>query len=397
MRCIGTFFIFPLTFDNIHSLSPSPRKRLGKSSFIQKHDSGKRPSQNILTTNELIALATKYKNRVPGSTQYRKAWNNWCTKAIDAIRYELSENLPLAADKEAFEILFYQLGVAADEGIMPPFSHAGARAAYALEFFSRARGLGDLFCEAHGTFYPLPEFWKQHIQNSPILGKEVQSSQYNITSIGGGPGFDFVGAALAATFHSDESSTIIQTTVLDYEEGWNDLVESMYTSTSEVLGTSKLCCTWGGKCDITKDIFHPDNNPCQILVSTTDLFICQFCIAENAKLLKSTKFVFFRDLFQGAKVGSMFVFTEITPRIWPDLYRVITMENLDMQVSFVKRGRIMMLYKRGDGYDDQSAKLCHQRNIISDADLELMLEFERIEQSHMKTVSRQRQHRNLSL
>lgn len=386
----------------------TPRKRLGKKSFIQKQEQGKYEHQsNVLSSDDLKELAFKYRHRTPGSVQYKKAWNNWSSKAIESIRYNLFMNLPYLPDKAAFEALFFNLGVAADEGRMPSFSDPGARAGYSLEFFSRARSLADLFLDTQDDdMNSFPCFWKEHINESPLLGGLVSKGEnirmYNITSIGGGPGFDFVGAALAASFCSivgfeekSQNASKINTVVLDYEEGWSSLVEAMHISTSNIL-TGESSCSWGGKCDITQSMSHKDNNSCRELVSTTDLWVCQFCVAENAKLLRNSKFIFFRDLFAKAKEGSLFIFTEITPRIWPEFYHMIESCNYDMQISFLKKGRIMLLYKKKIKNVEVTDRKIHTSDTISKQDLELLQSFESIGKAHDSNSSRKRQQRKMT-
>lgn len=403
--------VYLIVFTNIeeshlNAFSSVPRKRLGKNSFIQKQEQGKYKVQsNVLIPDALQQLALKYRNRTPGSAQYKKAWNNWASKAIESIRHDLFMNLPYLPDRVAFEGLFFNLGVAADEGIMPSFSDPGARAGYALEFFSRARGLADLFLDTQDDINSFPMFWKEHLDESPLLGGPVSSngennSIYNITSIGGGPGFDFVGAAMAASFSSivgvnqkSKNVSKINSVVLDYEEGWSSIVESMHVSTSNVLmGESFLSCIWGGKCDITKEMSHMNNDSCRELVSTTDLWVCQFCVAENAKLLRDSKFIFFSDLFENMKEGSLFIFTEITPRVWPDFYNIIENCDYNMQISFLKKGRIMLLYKRKKCNSKEDINQAFRNSeTISDEDLELIQSFESIGKSHDSNRSRMRQ------
>ena len=102
-----------------------------------------------------------------------------------------------------------------------------------------------------------------------------------MVSLGGGPGFDYVSAALATSFcsyytssssstnksSSQEQTAVIKATILDYEEGWADLVQTMANSTQYILQNSNLQCNWGGKNDITKSIFHPNNVACLELVN----------------------------------------------------------------------------------------------------------------------------------
>jgi hypothetical protein len=61
----------------------------------------------------------------------------------------------------------------------------------------------------------------------------------------------------------------------------------------------------------------------------TQLFICQYCVAENAVKLRQSNFIFFQQLFQTAEENSLFVFTETTHRLWPDFLDLIRQSSLD--------------------------------------------------------------------
>ena len=344
-------------FTNAFSSQATARKKLGKKSFIEKQERGK--LQKIASSTEIQELASKNKVRSVGSSYYLKAWRHWRTLAIEAIRFELSKNLPHPSDKAKFENLFFQLGVAADEGKMPSFSDKGARSGYALEFFCRGRNLADLFIL--DTLNPLHSFsdeWTSAILNTPlyegngissaIVESSFDTSSYNMVSLGGGPGFDFVGAALATTFNSNglTITSPLRATILDYEEGWSDLVTAMDTATRNILQQPNLSCKWGGKCDITKPMNDPSNIACRKEISSTNLWTCQYCVAENRNLLHESNFIFFKDLFELAPDGAIFIFTETTPRIWPDFCKLIEHHfKGDMEVGFNKNGRQMLLRK----------------------------------------------------
>ena len=329
------------------SVETTARKSLGKKSFIQKQERGLLKTAS--TPDEIKNLAMKYSSRNPGSKQYRKAWNHWLSLAVQAIQHDLSNNLPTPADKARFENLFFRLGVAADIGVMPSFSDPSARSAYALEFLCRARSLADLFLETLNPSDTFPNHWIDAIAETPMLGPngfQEDNEGYNIVSIAGGPGFDFVAAALAAEFCSHgKRHKPINTTVFDYEEGWHDLVDAMEISTKNVLQGSELSCNWGGKCDITKSLSDRVNSSCLAEVGSTQMFVLQYCVAENINLLRDSDYIFFRDLFEIAEEGSLFVFTEVTPRVWSEFYRLIDMHCTYMQITFNRGGQQLLLRK----------------------------------------------------
>jgi hypothetical protein len=281
----------------------------------------------VLSPSELRELAERSLVQTPGSNQYGKKWRYWSELCITSIRHHLSEALPCPPDPEGFDQLFYELGAAADRGEMPSFADAGSRSGYALEFFCRARLLADLIFNTSGSSL----FWEGALCEKYLLagqesetavngGLERPSRNCRITSLGGGPGYDHLSVLLADTYRTAANrNTRIETIVFDYEEGWGDLVESMNVATNKALENGNLSCVhWGGGCDITKPLSAPINAACQAEVSTTDIFICQYTVAENAKPLRESDFVFFSEMFETAKDKTIFIFTETTPRVWPD-------------------------------------------------------------------------------
>jgi hypothetical protein len=118
------------------------------------------------------------------------------------------------------------------------------------------------------------------------------------------------------------------------------------------------------------------------VLDSTDLWTCQYCIAENAVQLRESNFSFFVGLFSAAKEGAMFVFTETTHRLWPELMDVALAtihtekgKGMSFEVGFPgiggrnKTGRQMVLRKRKGA-------------IISEDQLALCEEFRRDSQMH---------------
>eukprot|EP00523_Entomoneis_sp_CCMP467_P019088 CAMPEP_0168813024 /NCGR_PEP_ID=MMETSP0726-20121227/4945_1 /TAXON_ID=265536 /ORGANISM="Amphiprora sp., Strain CCMP467" /LENGTH=234 /DNA_ID=CAMNT_0008865141 /DNA_START=10 /DNA_END=711 /DNA_ORIENTATION=- len=171
----------------------------------------------------------------------------------------------------------------------------------------------------------------------------------------------------------------IHTCVMDYEEGWQDLVVAMNQSTNTILlqqqqeqqqqdKPQQLSCEWGGKCDITKPLpqtlpldvngstMSSTNAACLSQIQQANLIICQYCVAENAKLLLQSDYVFFEHMMQQAADGTLFVFTETTPRLWPDFCDLFqrynnscdqetTATSCSLQVSFNQNGKQMFVIK----------------------------------------------------
>ena len=324
-----------------------------------------------------------------GSESYRRSYNKWSSTALERIQTQLSQSLPVAPDADATAQLGFELGVAADYGQMPSFGNGGARAGYALDYFCRVKLLGDvLFGERMNAWRREQQqqlLQQQQNQSSAVhvpsyLGDTITDLLCNpnnrevcrIGSLGGGPGFDHVAATVLAThaalerevqycidtnagasFPNDEEESDslprldvedvlshlssrttppmprIETTVYEYEAGWDDIIPYMEQSTQSVLDLGSAqhhSCRFAG-CDITLPLTHDANAQCYQQAQSTDLWICSYCVAENAVRLRANDYVFFVELFEAAQEGAVFVFTETTHRLWPEIIDVATKAN----------------------------------------------------------------------
>jgi len=284
------------------------------------------PPRTFQSAESLQKLVRQNKHRKIGSLRYIASWRHWSQQVIDTMRFHLADNLENPVDRDSFEQLWFELGQAADQGNMPSFGDAGSRSGYVLDFFCRSRMLADVLVDLDQN--PTVSFanFVTPVQNN-----------CNVLSIGGGPGFDHVGASLVASFYNShqEHPVSVRTTVFDYEEGWHDLVASMSTAESLTLPDQPHSLHWGGKCDITKPMGDLSNVACMQQVASTDLFVSQYCVAENANQLQQSDFCFFRDLFKASKEGSVFILTETTPRLWP-AFVDLALECSNLEVSFVR-------------------------------------------------------------
>jgi hypothetical protein len=371
------------------SATKSPTRTWGSTHFVRRrHQQSEQhnPLNSIYSPKELDDLAQKNTPRTPGSLKYKQTWRHWSTLALDSIRYHLAQNLPHPVDEDAFKSLSFNLGVGADRGEMPSFGDAGSRSGYALTFFCRARLLADLLVDSMDN-PNIPDSWKDIMLEQRLLqGIAGEKTNCNITSLGGGPGFDFVAAALVATHNSAGSGAVsAQVAVFDYEEGWNDLVTSMNSATQTALQQPSVSCRWGGRCDITKPLSHPDNQDCLDAVPTTNLFTSQYCVSENAKQLRETNYVFFRDLFHAAPEGSLFLFTETTSRLWADFYDLVDQDCPFMEIGFPRNV--------GRGKEGPHLALCKRRandassaRSIRPSDLKLVEEFRQLSNYQQRKI-----------
>ena len=316
-------------------------------------------------------VAQMSRRKTPGSVKYLRLWRHWSVLAIDGIRGNLKQNLPHPVDEDGFQELWFNLGVAADIGVMPSFEDAGARSGYALEFFCRARLLADMLIDRQS----LPGFMKLELDKC-FYHDDTEEKVCRMGSIGGGPGFDFVSAVLVSIFNSRcKKPTSIHALVYDYEEGWNDIVNSMSISTADALQVDNHFCKWGGRCDITESLSHENNRNLEKSVADMDLWVCQYCLAENSSKLRDNKFVFFTDLLVAAKEGAIIIITETTPRVWPDLIDALNdIPGLDIDVAFP---RAM------SGRGKKGPQLALRKQVGSIVSKEVMLESEKYRKVNM--------------
>ena len=279
---------------------------------------------------------------------------------------------------------------------MPSFGDGGARAGYALDYFCRVKLLGDVLFGERMMRWRRQGVEQQ--QPSSYLGDTITDllcspnrEVCRIGSLGGGPGFDHVAAVVLATHAAFErevrqcidaraaasldlndeeddglprieveevlthlaartspSIPRIETTIYEYEAGWDDIIPHMDRSTQLVLDLgTRHSCSFAG-CDITVPLSHSANAECLENAQTTDLWICSYCVAENAIRLRAKDYVFFAELFDAAKEGAVFIFTETTHRLWPEIIDVATKtggsnENIasgfDVAFPRIQRGR----------------------------------------------------------
>jgi hypothetical protein len=370
----------------LSTIHTTARKRLKKSSYFHRHDLGSQ-SPPVSSPDELKELLQKTARRKYGSTKYRKRWRHFLQSSSNAIRQELSDKLPDPVDRQAHETLSFRLGVAADTGEMPSFADSGARSGYALDFFCRARNLADLLMDRDDPTFPV--YWSESLANSPMLGsagRDEPSKPFRVTSIAGGPGYDFVAVALVALYAAGSDSDVpsIRTTVLDYEPGWSNLVNAMEAATQTVLPNHDFSCEWGGKCDITQPLSHHGNAACMEAIDSTHLWTCQYCVAENAQRLEDSGRVFFKELFEAVPEGALFVLTETTPYLWPSFCQLVEEHCPYMQVGFPNKHGYQMVLRKGNAVDGFS---------LSSADQELLCYFETISKLRREQKSENRRGR----
>eukprot|EP00566_Odontella_aurita_P012555 CAMPEP_0113590334 /NCGR_PEP_ID=MMETSP0015_2-20120614/36619_1 /TAXON_ID=2838 /ORGANISM="Odontella" /LENGTH=478 /DNA_ID=CAMNT_0000496519 /DNA_START=386 /DNA_END=1822 /DNA_ORIENTATION=- /assembly_acc=CAM_ASM_000160 len=355
----------------------SPAQTAGDNDFI-RHPLQRQPAESLLN------LAFRNSVKRPGSEAHRRSWDRFSSLALDTIRDDLARRLEahsIAEDDDATDALSFALGVAADRGEMPSFADGGARAGYALRYFCRARLLADILFAGRmrhlrrrepvsGVAAGLKdESGGAGMADADFAGcvtdllRGGAGAECRVGSLGGGPGFDFVALAVSAAHDALEREghglrsasegadapraaaasdfvlprdtyTVVHATVYEYEGGWGELVPHMERAARSALGGGHTCSFAG--CDITLPLVHAANVACRENVRATDMWICSYCVAENAVRLRENNFVFFRQLFDAAQDGALFVFTETTHRLWPELIEAaVKMERVDFDAGRV--------------------------------------------------------------
>ena len=104
-------------------------------------------------------------------------------------------------------------------------------------------------------------------------------------------------------------------------------------------------------------------------------------MAENANRLRDSDFCFFTDLFEEAANDTIFIFTEVTPRVWPDIVDMIQQSYGDkqqgFQVDFLRgmrgNGQQMIIQKR------EGAVICPEDLAVCDI-------FRELQQAHQRKI-----------
>ena len=173
-------------------------------------------------------------------------WKTYSHSRIHSIRALVSRDPSMGeTNSAATKALLTALGCAADEGVMrhEHFSTEGARVGYCIQKINRSIRLADFLLSATSFDYAVLE----HLLALPIV------------SLGGGPGFDFVGAAILSDFlhltgQSFRRRDGVRTLVADLEPGWQSCVSSFENAMNSLVTDGIRHHTSFGSCDITKPL-----------------------------------------------------------------------------------------------------------------------------------------------
>ena len=267
------------------------------------------------------ALKARAARKVPRSLSYRKLQKTYYHRVGEDIKHELQSRYITGSKADillypATKRLEQELGIGATQGIMPDFSDETALFGYSLQHFGRTRLLFDLITQTQ------PDWLESRVRElfytrSNSGGIVSRSPCIDLISLGGGPGYDYITAAILSEFCSGLDMRV-KAQIFDYETNWESIVHSVENATQKILGHDRHTCTFG-RCDITQQLSDVTN----VEVSLDGhIYTCSYCIHENAVALRNGNWSFFRDLFEEADDGSLFFFTDTTHRLWPELAEV---------------------------------------------------------------------------
>lgn len=329
---------------------------------------GKRHRRLVHTIRDLVARAAQ---KTPGSVRHRKLWRHYMHRYCQDVQASISRTVESQVDWNATRTLETNLGaVGANTGVMPDFSNPGALHGYTLNHFGRARLLGDFINQSE------PDWLQKRVDE---LFSSDATTPCQVASLGGGPGYDFVSLSALSDFRQ---GPMVHATVYEYEPAWRDIVTTIESAVHSISDRAmdQHSCGFAG-CDITLPLSAAVNAEIGSRAqSSTNVVVCSYCIAENAVRLSEQDFCFFRHIFAEATDGLLFLFTETTHRLWPDLIDIATKAGLRISTPHISSGKAgWQLALLKDGNENKS---------ITTIDKELYDRFTRDNRAHGTRLDR---------
>ena len=328
----------------------------------------------------LQQLRQQASRKLDGSTAQTKLWRYYIRVVCDSVwagllleqqhgrRRDDKEEQESFRTTAAGKHLETALGVGADTGRMPDFSNPAALQEYTLQHFGRVQLLADVLFAPQQQ----PAWWSARVKellavprhpapprppsrwdgtedtNAEDAGSRRSRTTVSVASLGGGCGYDFIAlAALSDFLHGP----VIQTTVYDYEPAWHGIV----TDVARILQRSsepmrvdgrrrsrpppQHDCGFAG-CDITAPLDATVNAALAAVMPMVPIVTCSYVVNENAQQLRQTQFVFFQQVFEEAADGTVFIFTDTTHRLWPDLIDLARQTNqMRLSLPHIRAGK----------------------------------------------------------
>lgn len=321
-----------------------------------------------------------------------KQWREWRSSCLEIVVHRLEcllqekqETIGAAEHSD----LEKQLGLAAKSGVPPSFASSIDRKSYTIKHLrSRVGHLADIL-----TLNPAPTWLHQAVVALTLSRRDMRT-----VSLGGGPGFDAVAVTLTLKYLSGTRSSPARTVVFDSEIGWATCAEALSQAYSSVLsendGHHTLLVERG---DITKSLRDPVNLAVAKELICPCLVVCAHVVAENSQQLRYHHFIFFQDMFESLKVGSLVVMTEATHRLWPEIvlvaFRASVTHKFGIHVAFPqvpgKRGFSLVLHKISlPPFHSSSSvvvpdKVEDLKDLVSDTSYTLLMRFKHDSDKHL--------------
>jgi len=262
----------------------------------------------ILQQEMLFSKKTKCHFNLNG-TRFTLVWQQFHRLHAEKIKTRLLKKLP-AIEKKSIDELKKKLCESTNNGQMPSFANSAARSGYIASKINRAINIPNLF-------------FSKSLQNirAELFAKRQTPRIVRLASIGGGPGFDVIGIDIFINYL--RTNTQLLSVVYDYEEGWRGAVNALndIMSQSNTNSTKQPVAVFN-ICDITQNLTAKVNDHLQKHVKDYDIFAFSFVCVENYQLLKGSNYTFLDALFAEASYGSLFIFSDSTHRLWPDIYKI---------------------------------------------------------------------------
>ena len=229
-----------------------------------------------------------------------------CFQLVKSVLDELYERIPAKTEKEK------------DKGIAEMMSYL--RKQYA----GLARGLKIDYTDPTTRFAYIYAYVTCHanivyqlIQESEELANLLEQRKLNVTCVGGGPGSDFLGI-LKSALDQKKRELFLRCTLLDREPTWADC----WNDVDEKL-VSQLRITNNFQ---TFDVTDPKTWETISKYLGSDLFTMIYFMSEIDSLRKSAE-PFFRNLFENANPGALFLYVDNNNRHFFDWFDSLVSEN----------------------------------------------------------------------
>lgn len=180
----------------------------------------------------------------------------------------------------------------------------------------------------------------------PVADVMLNKSNLFVVSIGGGPGTDICGCKLLLENYLKQIKKL-KCCLFDKEKSWKRYIPTLQS----LLQPIELSFE---RCDVTKSLTKSDvNKKLHKCCRKVDLFIFSYVCHETSKL--SGDGHFYKELAQNAKLGSLFLFTDVIGHSMPAFCRIEKWMKMSLEKSGhellrmdieMRTAQVMFLYKQ---------------------------------------------------